>query len=80
MRRLFETHGEFEAAVRIAERQLFLTEDPAIKIARECRTYLGENGIGVRQLVSGESLTGVSAFRWTGTQMVRTILSALESE
>ncbi len=34
LRRLHETRGDFEAAVRVAEREMYLAPDPARKIAR----------------------------------------------
>src|SRR5690606_14271444 len=34
LRRLYETRGEFDAAVRIAEREMYLAPEPARKIAR----------------------------------------------
>jgi tetratricopeptide (TPR) repeat protein len=48
LRRLYETRGDFEAAVRVAERELYLTEEPQRKIARGleigllCRDRLGD--------------------------------------
>lgn len=46
LRRLYESHGDFESSVRIAERELYLIEEPADKIAcglaigRLCRDQL----------------------------------------
>ena len=34
LRRLYESHGDFESSVRIAERELYLSEEAADKIAR----------------------------------------------
>ncbi|HUS67692.1 MAG TPA: hypothetical protein VMZ28_24320 [Kofleriaceae bacterium] len=34
LRRLYEARGEFEAAVRVAERELYLTDEPQRKLAR----------------------------------------------
>ncbi|HWM85119.1 MAG TPA: tetratricopeptide repeat protein [Kofleriaceae bacterium] len=48
LRRLYEARGDFEAAVRVAERELYLTEEPQRKIARGleigllCRDRLGD--------------------------------------
>jgi len=47
LRRLYEARGEFDAAVRVAERELYLAAEPARKIARGleigvmCRDRLG---------------------------------------
>ncbi|HKE17623.1 MAG TPA: tetratricopeptide repeat protein [Kofleriaceae bacterium] len=48
LRRLYEARGDFEAAVRVAERELYLTEEPQRKVARGleigllCRDRLGD--------------------------------------
>lgn len=48
LRRLYEARGDFEAAVRIAEREMYLTDEPREKIARGleigllCRDRLGD--------------------------------------
>src|SRR5690606_6975896 len=34
LRRLYETRGSFEPSIRIAEREMVLTEDPGAKISR----------------------------------------------
>ena len=48
LRRLYDAHGDFDAAVRVSERELYLTNDRAQKIARGleigflCRDRLGD--------------------------------------
>ena len=48
LRRLYEARGDFQAAVRVAERELYLVADPAAKIARAleigvtCRDRIGD--------------------------------------
>jgi tetratricopeptide (TPR) repeat protein len=49
LRSLYESRGNFDAAVRVAEREMYLTTEPARKIARgldigaTCRDRLGDN-------------------------------------
>jgi tetratricopeptide (TPR) repeat protein len=48
LRRLYEARGDFQSAVRIAERELYLLAEPAAKIARAldigvtCRDRIGD--------------------------------------
>ncbi len=48
LRRLYEARGDFQSAVRIAERELYLLSDPAAKVARAldigltCRDRIGD--------------------------------------
>ncbi len=63
LRRLYEARGDFEAAVRIAERELYLTEEPQRKIARGleigllCRDRLGD---GNRALAAFERVLALA--------------------
>ena len=63
LRRLYEARGDFEAAVRVAERELYLTEEPQRKIARGleigllCRDRLGD---GNRALAAFERVLALA--------------------